>query len=618
MKKFLLFFLIIGFSVSTFAQVAAVKQQAKFKTTIAQKQLPVLNPMPVYEGDVNPYVTNDRDQDINIGFSWYDLQSNSSIDHRLYIHEDGTMGGVWTFAPDANNTGPLRGTGYNYYDGTDWADFSGIRVEDTRTGWPSYAPYGPNGEIICSHNGVNGLEFNWRETKGEGEWQNFQLVDLPEGTGGVTWPRMITTGEDHDVIHIIGSLYDEDYGGLTSPLLYARTSDGGQTWDPEPTILEGLGSDYFAVVGGDQYAWAEPNAGIIAFVVFGGVADGVIMKSDDGGDNWERVTFYESPDPLFDGNGGDLPRCGGGDGYNAIVIDDDGLIHVAFGRQIHMDDTPDDDTWSYYPYSDGLVYWNETMPPLDTAQIRADIIPDDWSTLPIYQNGQLAAWTLPNGEDTIIGVAPYYASLTSMPQMIVHDGIVQIFYSALTLGFATEDFNYRHIWGSFTEGDGYWSDFYDYTDDIFHVISECVYPSLAPQVHNGQYHILYETDQLPGNSLQPDPPTHSPVLNNMVYLPVDLTVGIENQLASASFEVSQNMPNPATGETMIVVSTEVMGQVNLTLSNVLGQVVYRTTENANHFGNHTFKLNVSNLDPGIYFYTVEIGENAVTKKMLVK
>ena len=429
---------------------------------------------------------------------------------------------------------------------------------------------------------------------------------------------MITTGEDHDVIHVIASLFSESWGGVEAPLLYARTSDGGQTWDPEPTILEGLGPDYFAVVGGDNYAWAEPNAGIIAFVVFTGISDGVIMKSDDDGDNWERVTFYESPDPLFDGNGGDLPQCGGGDGYNAIVIDDDGIVHVAFGRQIHIDDTPDDDAWSYYPYSDGLVYWNETMPPLDTAQIRADIIPDDWSTLPIYQNGQLAAWTLPNGEDTIIGVAPYYASLTSMPQMIIHDGIVQIFYSALTLGFATEDFNYRHIWGTFSESDGNWSDFFDYTDDIFHVISECVYPALAPQVHNGQYHLLYQTDQLPGNSLQPDPPTHSPVNNNIVYLPLDLTVGIENQYASASFEVSQNMPNPATGETMIMVNTEVLGPVNLTLSNVLGQVVYRTTENANHFGSHTFKLNVSNLEPGIYFYTVEIGEKAVTKKMLVK
>ncbi len=69
---------------------------------------------------------------------------------------------------------------------------------------------------------------------------------------------------------------------------------------------------------------------------------------------------------------------------------------------------------------------------------------------------------------------------------------------------------------------------------------------------------------------------------------------------------------------MIMVNTEVLGPVNLTLSNVLGQVVYRTTENANHFGSHTFKLNVSNLEPGIYFYTVEIGEKAVTKKMLVK
>jgi hypothetical protein len=78
------------------------------------------------------------------------------------------------------------------------------------------------------------------------------------------------------------------------------------------------------------------------------------------------------------------------------------------------------------------------------------------------------------------------------------------------------------------------------------------------------------------------------------------------------------MPNPATHETAIVVNTEVMGPVSLTLSNLLGQQVFQVTENANNLGNHTFKLNVTDLDAGIYFYTVQIGEKAITKKMLVQ
>jgi hypothetical protein len=60
------------------------------------------------------------------------------------------------------------------------------------------------------------------------------------------------------------------------------------------------------------------------------------------------------------------------------------------------------------------------MVALDTAMIQSEILPEDWSTMNLYQNGNLMAWTQPYGEDTIIGVAYYGASLTSMPQLVAH------------------------------------------------------------------------------------------------------------------------------------------------------------------------------------------------------
>ncbi|RLD32537.1 MAG: hypothetical protein DRI88_07695 [Bacteroidetes bacterium] len=621
MKRILLFTITTCFVFASFAQKTSLTPQPGLKNMVATQSNFITGEATYPASEPNPYVLNDRDQDIVVGETWYDLQSNSTMPRRIYTYEDGTMGAVWTQSLVSNWSD--RGTGYNYYDSQNWGPVPTERIESVRTGWPSYAPYGENGEIICAHDYAAGeLIFSWRETKGEGEWNHFTL-NGPDGYDFMAWARVSTSGENRDIIHVIANLPvtqngGDPYEGLSGAIVYSRSFDGGLTWDPENALLDGMGSDYAKAWGADDYAWAEPNAGVIAFVAFGGIADGIVMKSDDDGDNWERVTFYESPDPFFDGNGGDLPKCGGGDGYNAISIDDDGIVHVAFGRQIHIDDTPDDDAWSYYPYSDGLVYWNETMPPLDTAQIRSDIIPDDWSTLPIYQNGQLAAWTLPNGEDTIIGVAPYYASLTSMPQIVISNDVIRIFYSALTLGFATEDYNYRHIWVSSKEGNSDWGEFTDLNNDIFHIISECVYPSASPKLLNNSYPILYQTDQLPGNSLQPDPPTHAPVLNKMVFLPAFVPIVGTEETSAAIFDVSQNYPNPTNEQTYVAVTLNEGADLSLQVFSITGQIVHTKNYGYKTAGTHNLKMNVSDLTPGVYFYSVYTGTQKVTRKMIVQ
>jgi len=625
MRKFLLFALALSIGVSSFAQVAQLKQQALFNTVEKAKTVQV-DPQPYLQAE-NPYVNTERGVDNVIGTTWYDLQSNSTMGQRIWVHADGTIGAVWTRGDETGVPNfPERGTGYNYFDGSAWGPDPSARIEDERNGWPSYAAYGANGEIVCSHTGGNdGLVFSYRDDKGTGDWQHFYLAG-PAEEPDLLWPRMITSGENHQTIQVIACVGSAvEYDGLTMALVYSRSDDGGQTWDPENVILPGMSSDETSGFGGDDYAWAIPHGDTIAFVAFGGVKDGFVMKSFDNGDTWEKVTFYNSPDPFFDGNGGDLPQCGGGDGYNAVAIDDEGLVHVAFGRQIHLDDTPDDDSWSYYPYSDGMVYWNENMAPLDTAQLTNEILPSDWSNHPLYLNGQLAAWTQPHGDDTIVGVAPYYASLTSMPQLAVTtdgDGtqIVTFFYSALAVGFSNAELsqNYRHIWTRHTEldGQGIYTDFEDLTGDVLHLFSECVYPSMFPA--NGTFHILYETDNLPGNSLQPTGGNHAPVNNNMVYMPITpYPVGIVNP-NDVAFDVMQNMPNPAHGETMIVVKTQQAGAINLTISNMLGQQVYTTQEMANAAGAYTFRVNVSDFNTGVYFYTVTVGDKTVSKKMIVK
>lgn len=616
MKKILLSFgaLLIAGS-GLMAQSALQKQSERLSKITAVYQEAVEDYPMSYEVETNPFVSAIKAPDIVIGGTRYDLQSNASVQRRIHVYEDGTMGAVWIRGL-ADPGYADRGTGYNYYDGTAWGAAPTQRIEPVRTGWPSYQPYGENGEIVVTHTGgTAGLFFSWRENKGTGDWNNFSLVG-PVGHEDILWPRMVTSGEFNDIIHVIavtpsiandGSIYE----GLDGALLYSRSFDGGETWDPENVILDGISVDEFNGIGGDDYNWADPVGETIAFVVAANVTDGVVMKSTDNGDSWDRLTFYESPDPKFD-NSYVMPRHGGTDGFLSAVIDDLNQVHVAAGRMMHAGDGGGDAT-TYYPYTDGLLYWNETMPAMDSVSVGSDILNPAIVMDPMYLLAEIQ-----NNEagDTIIGVPTYQASLSSMPQLAFdyNSQILYAFYSGLTLGFNTEEYNYRHIWMRFSEDYGQtWSEYTDLTGDVFHIFSECVYPSVAANVTD-KLHLIYQTDNSPGiNSLHEE---HAVVDNNIVHLPVVTVVGI-NEAPANIVGVEQINPNPASTTANVIVNIDKPSVVELSLVNMLGQVVYSNSMNLSYAGMHQLRLDVSSYDSGIYFVKVQAGNDVVAKKLMI-
>ncbi len=94
-------------------------------------------------------------------------------------------------------------------------------------------------------------------------------------------------------------------------------------------------------------------------------------------------------------------------------------------------------------------------------------------------------------------------------------------------------------------------------------------------------------------------------------------VGIENQ-EMITAEVSQNYPNPFNNTSLISVKLEEPACLSLEVTNILGQKVYM--EDRGYTGQHTvqFTLNADYFDPGIYFYTVRTGNQAVTRQMIVE
>lgn len=236
-----------------------------------------------------------------IGSSLYDQQV-TNIAPRMYLYSDGTIGA--TFIMSHQNDFTDRGTGYNYFDGVSWGAQPSSRIESARTGWPSYAPFGPDGEIVVSHQNTNSpLVVCTRNTKGSGMWTE-SFLDGPQGASGIGFLRMITNGPDNQNIHILaltgpvaagGNLFQ----GLDGAIVYTRSLDGGSTWE-EWRVLDGMtAQDYLGF--NDTHTWAQAKGDTLAFVVGYRWYDLFIMKSLDNGASWTKTLLWPCPFNLWQG-----------------------------------------------------------------------------------------------------------------------------------------------------------------------------------------------------------------------------------------------------------------------------------------------------------------------------
>lgn len=91
-----------------------------------------------------------------------------------------------------------------------------------------------------------------------------------------------------------------------------------------------------------------------------------------------------------------------------------------------------------------------------------------------------------------------------------------------------------------------------------------------------------------------------------------------NDLEKYNFSVSQNFPNPFDKVSNFTINLEKNADVQISVTNVLGQEMF--TESHRNLGatNHTFELDASKWQAGVYFYTVTVDNQSITKKMTVK
>ncbi|MDL2239271.1 T9SS type A sorting domain-containing protein [Bacteroidales bacterium OttesenSCG-928-K03] len=590
-------------------------------------------------------------QEFTVGVTTYDLQSNAALQNRVHRFSDGRIAATWTGGKQSPATYPDRGSFYNLFNGTTWEtspnDVS--RIEEIRAGWPSYAVLG-NGEIIASHGGdPSRTQIRTRAQVGTGSWSN--PIDV---TAESTWPRICV---NNGTIHILSAYSFTDVGGVArATIKYSRSKDGGQTWSPKDETFELLGTDhYFYAYSADDYVWAEPKNGMIAFSVASGHGDLLIFKSNDDGDNWEKVTVWQHPVPFFDGNTHgpqltDTIFCP--NGAQSLAIDDNGICHLSFNTY-RLFWNEEKESMNYLVYYSHAMYWNETMYPFYNAnQYRA--LDPEWN-VEYFEDGSLlipygfdftgdGRWYSPDGavayrnggliHGTSIAMAGpnrLIIAVEVQDKTALYDDLwmySRIFLCSYKYNETFDEWTFDTEWKhdpSMASYDLYEEEqvlmdnhgWFRMINPTLHMFDNCMYTQILVQESNddkGNFYVFYQADEMPGetsnassynpqayqpSSTAPVQYTYTDNYQIMYVEAVDFSGANIPEIPMIGIEdikpVKEELtiyPNPASNMINVVVNNP----VNCVIYNMTGQVVsnQQLSEGKN-------SVNISNLKPGVYF-----------------
>jgi len=84
-----------------------------------------------------------------------------------------------------------------------------------------------------------------------------------------------------------------------------------------------------------------------------------------------------------------------------------------------------------------------------------------------------------------------------------------------------------------------------------------------------------------------------------------------------NIQIEQNYPNPFNPSTIISYSIPKTDNVKLTVFSSLGKKVTELINKYQQAGNYSIRFNPTNLASGIYFYSLEVGNNVKTHKMIL-
>ena len=649
MKKVLLLSLSLVLGLGAFAQNRVMKNDAQ-KSVANSKIVAVGNEMTTEASTYAPQAAKsaviNRYDDMEDGETmWtnYDLQSNQYVANRMYQMPNGNVAAVATMSHEANQTASDRGTGYNFFDGSDWGAQPDARVEPFKTGWPSIAQFGSNGEILLAH-GNGHMQCFIRTTAGEGDWTYVgALPDYPEGyaytTEYPTWPRIVTCGDNHNIAvaaAVLQHSISSDETDLQTVMWRSENPADINSWTISYGPLHETGWDHNQF-SADDYCMAA-NGHNVALMYSGCLTNSVwLFQSTDDGATWTSTRVWENP---YEGREFDEePAWGMEDTLfmpmnGSIVIDNAGTVHVALNT-FEMAHTLENEP-GYYTYwsgraVDGILYWNDTQ----VAPIQSeDGNPHHAARLwwPSEESGYVH---LVNDSVKWIGFIPMYEGYSWENDKYYMSGTEYIskFYGAsghpalscdadgnLACAFSSPNVtrdngaNYlRSIYVSYRNPqEGYWHQVEDdITEDVMLMYSECLFTSAVQNtINSGEFWFSYQADETIGfywgSNASQTAASENTIHAVKVFNPLSVE---ETEAVDVIYGI---YPNPATD--YVVISSAMDANATITFVNLAGQTVKRFNK-ALTTGDNSINID---LESGIYFCTINANGFSKTVKVIVK